>query len=122
MRPVRDESIGVMKWISDEYGLEARAWISPERAYQKVRTIGERLGLHVYDHWFRSQRASMLTKYYRFNERLLSRFFTWAGSWERSGKSQAALYARTGKEELMQEMTENRSRLDKELEVKQKNE
>jgi hypothetical protein len=115
MIPEREESKGIQRWILERFGLEARAWLSPERAYQKVRTIGERLDLHIYDHWFRSQRASMLNRYYRFNEQLLSRFFSWAGGWATSHPSMAAHYARTGIEDLTEKMQANKSRLLSEL-------
>ncbi|MCX6648957.1 MAG: hypothetical protein NTV61_06160 [Candidatus Bathyarchaeota archaeon] len=115
MVPGRVESKGVQRWILERFSLEARAWLSPERAYQKVRTIGERRGLHIFDHWFRSQRASMLNRYYRFNEQLLTRFFSWAGGWATSQPSMAALYARTGLEELTEKMQANKTRLLNEL-------
>jgi len=118
--PSRVESKGVQKWILERFGLDARAWISPERAYQKVRTIGERQGLHIFNHWFRSQRATMLNHYYRFNEQLLHRFFSWAGGWATTRPSMGALYARTGIEELTEKMQVNKTRLLSELkEVKQ---
>jgi integrase len=115
MIPEREESKGIQRWVLEKFGLEARAWLSPERSYQKVRTIGERLGLHVYDHWYRSMRASMLARAYRFDERLLSRFFSWAGGWATSQPSMAARYARTGLEDLTEKMLVNRSRLLSEL-------
>jgi len=115
MIPERAESKGVQKWIVERFGLEVRAWLSPERSYQKVRTIGERLGLHVYDHWYRSMRASMLARVYRFDERLLSRFFSWAGGWATSQPSMAARYARTGLEDLTERMLVNKARLLSEL-------
>lgn len=108
LSPEREESKGIQGWIKEKFNLESRAWYSPERAYTKVRTIGERLGLHIYDHWFRSQRASMLSKYYHFDERLLNRYFSWAGSWTSSGKSMASHYARTSIDELMEKMAANR--------------
>lgn len=115
MTPERKESKGIQKWILERFGLEARAWLSPERSYQKVRTIGERLGLHIYNHWYRSMRASMLARAYRFDERLLSRFFSWAGGWASSQPSMAARYARTGLEDLTEKMLANKPRLLSEL-------
>jgi hypothetical protein len=115
MQPEREESKGIQKWILERFGLEARAWLSPERSYQKLRLIGERLGIHVYDHWYRSMRASMLAKTYRFDERLLSRFFSWAGGWVTSHPSMAARYARTGLEDLTERMLANKTRLLNEL-------
>ena len=111
MRPERAESKGVQKWILERFGLEARAWLSPERAYQKVRTIGERQGLHIFDHWFRSQRATMLNHYYKFDEQLLHRFFTWAGGWATSQPSMGSLYARTSLEKLTEKMLANKAGL-----------
>lgn len=116
MIPERIESSGIQAWILNKFNLEARAWLSPERCYQKVRGIGERLGYHIYDHWYRSMRASMLARSYRFDERLLTRFFSWAGGWATSQPSMAARYARTGLEDLTEKMLANKSRLIGELE------
>jgi hypothetical protein len=113
-RTKRKESPGIQLWIEEEFSLEARAWISPERAYQKMRAIGERvdakdkLGHHIYDHWFRSQRASQLSSEYEFSEPHLNRFFGWSGGWTTQRQSMASRYARTGFTDLWDRMRINR--------------
>jgi integrase len=121
--PTREESSGIQLWIQQEFGLEARAWVSPERVYQKIRAIGERvnakqvLGHNLYDHWFRSQRASQLGTEYEFREPHLNRFFGWAGGWTTSRQSMAARYARTGFSDLWDRMRLNRNVVERQKEV-----
>jgi len=49
-----------------------RSW-----AYKIVRRVGDRLGRHIWPHYFRSQRASQLVQDYGFNLHQLLRFFNW---------------------------------------------
>jgi len=49
-----------------------RSW-----AYKIVRRVGDRLGHHIWPHYFRSQRASQLVQDYGFNLHQLLRFFNW---------------------------------------------
>lgn len=51
--------------------------ITPTRAYQIVSAIGDRLGIHLYDHWFRAQRASQLAGEYDFTLHDLLTWFSW---------------------------------------------
>lgn len=51
--------------------------ITPTRAWQIVNDLGKRLGIHIYDHWFRAQRASQLASEYDFTLHELLEWFTW---------------------------------------------
>lgn len=55
-----------------------RSHISDNWAYQIVRNVGERIGVNVWPHWFRSQRASQLVMDYRFPIHELADWFKWA--------------------------------------------
>ena len=48
---------------------------SRQRAYQIVRKLGSKAGLEVWDHWFRSQRASQMGAEYRLSESQLMEWF-----------------------------------------------
>jgi len=80
--------------------LEGRRWISTTRAYQIVTRVGKRLGLEIWDHWFRAQRASQLASEYGFREAELDNFF----GWKKGGitSSKYAKLATSRQEELMQ--------------------
>lgn len=54
-----------------------RDHLSTVRAYQIVNSIGERLGVHLYDHWFRAQRACQLAEELNFSLHELLEFFSW---------------------------------------------
>ncbi len=54
----------------------ARAY-SPTRAYQLVHAEGHKHGIHVYNHWFRAQRASQLASEYGYQLHDLLEFFKW---------------------------------------------
>ena len=56
---------------------QKRDHISDTRAYQIVTKIGKRLGVEVWNHWFRSQRASQLATEYSFDLHRLSDWFKW---------------------------------------------
>jgi len=77
-----------------------RKWISTTRAYQIVTTVGKRLGLELWDHWFRAQRASQLATEYGFREAELDDFF----GWKKGGitSRRYAKLATSRQEELMQ--------------------
>ena len=108
-RPSREEDPGVQLWIEEKFGLKARAWYSPQRAYQIVRDLGNRLDTHIWNHWFRSQKASQLVRDYEFREHELNRYFGWVSS--RAGKiSLAAKYARVGVSDLWDKMLVGKDR------------
>ena len=46
-----------------------------------MRKIGKELGIHLYDHWFRAQRASQLALEYDLREASLLEWFQWE-RWE----------------------------------------
>lgn len=98
--PKRKEDPGVQRWVDDHFKLDHRAWISHERAWQKITKMGARTGYKIWDHWFRSQRASQLVKQYDFNERHLNRFFGWSSGWASQKRSTASSYAKTDYKEL----------------------
>ena len=52
-------------------------WISRVRAYQIVSEIGKEIGVHLYDHWFRAQRACQLASEYGFSLMELLDWFGW---------------------------------------------
>ena len=108
-KPSREEDPGVQLWIEEKFGLKARAWYSPQRAYQIVRDLGNRLDTHIWNHWFRAQRASQLVRDYEFREHDLNRYFGWVSS--RAGKiSMAAKYARVGVSDLWKKMLAGKDR------------
>ncbi|MCJ7732140.1 tyrosine-type recombinase/integrase, partial [Candidatus Bathyarchaeota archaeon] len=49
-----------------------------QRAYQIVTSIGDRVGIQVWNHWFRSQRASQLATEYSFDIQVLADWFKWS--------------------------------------------
>ncbi|MCJ7731591.1 site-specific integrase [Candidatus Bathyarchaeota archaeon] len=49
-----------------------------QRAYQIVTSIGDRVGVQVWNHWFRSQRASQLATEYSFDIQVLADWFKWS--------------------------------------------
>jgi len=118
----RAESPGVQVWLETRFSLKTRPWISPQRTYQIVNNLGRRIGLiigdrskgqkleGIWDHWFRSQRASQLFRDYQFLEPHLNRFFGWAGGWTGKRKTMAQRYTGVGMAELEDQMLENRSR------------
>jgi len=55
----------------------SREHISRSWAYKIVRRVGDRLGRHIWPHYFRSQRASQLVQDYGFTLHQLVRFFNW---------------------------------------------
>ena len=77
-----------LQWL-DECEGEKLFTISSVRAYQIVRDLGERFGLHKYDkngnvinmhvtpHRFRSERACQLASEYSFREKESKEFFSW---------------------------------------------
>ncbi|MHA2429113.1 MAG: tyrosine-type recombinase/integrase [Candidatus Hermodarchaeia archaeon] len=72
--------------------------LSSVRAYQIVRNIGERLGIHLWDHWFRAQRASQLASQYNYRLHELMEFFNW------EDVKTAKRYARLATEDLERKM------------------
>ena len=97
-------------WIFPQYAKNGNPPMTITRAYQIVRELGERIGLHKYsqngeilnqhvcNHWFRSQRASQLASEYDFREFELKRFFGWKGDKE------AILYAKLASTKLFDMM------------------
>lgn len=51
--------------------------INSSRAWQIVNDLGNRVGIHLYDHWFRAQRASQLASEYDFTLHDLLTWFSW---------------------------------------------
>ncbi|MBT0159099.1 phage integrase family protein [Candidatus Bathyarchaeota archaeon A05DMB-2] len=64
-------------WLFPSYAKNGNKPMSTVRAYQIVRDLGERIGLHICPHWFRSMRASQLASEYGWREWELMRFFSW---------------------------------------------
>ena len=58
----------------------SRTW-----AYQLIRKTGDSLGVYLYNHWFRAQRASQLASEYDFKEGNLLEWFMWE-KWETAKK------------------------------------
>jgi hypothetical protein len=58
----------------------------------------------------------MLAHSYKFDERLITRFFSWSGGWSTSQPSMASLYSRTGIEDLEERMIMNKGRVIEEME------
>ena len=119
--PHRLEKPGVEAWKA-KFGLESRAWISPQRCWQLVTGISERAGvtknlgekmLGIWDHWFRSMRANQLVRDYRFNDPMLDRFFGWVNRDDESRMSRR--YTSTSTYELEDQMRLNKSRFDRNL-------
>ena len=75
------------------------------RAYQIVRSVGERLGLKICCHWFRSMRASQLAEEYGFREFELMKFFSWKSD------AIARLYAKLAPAKLYEMMSPDRIRV-----------
>jgi len=73
----------LLSWLeeSEDYlfpsSAEHRNHISRSWAYKIVRRVGDRLGRHIWPHYFRSQRASQLVQDYGFDLHQLLRFFNW---------------------------------------------
>lgn len=113
----RKEPVGVEKWIKEVFGKEGRPWISPQRTYQIVKEASERVGdfvvvkgvkaRGVWNHWFRSQRASQLARDYEFGDNHLNAFFGWVEPRD-SGTSKR--YTKIGVIGLEDQMLENKER------------
>jgi len=56
---------------------KTRSHLSRVRAYQVVTTIGRRVGVEIWPHWFRAQRASQLAEEYGFQLHRLMEWFSW---------------------------------------------
>lgn len=73
--------LGYLKTVDDflfPSPVRSRDYISGAWAYQIVTSIGERLGVEVWPHWFRSQRASQLATEYSFDIQVLADWFKWS--------------------------------------------
>ncbi len=55
-------------------------YLSPVRAYQIIVELGERIGLDMWPHRLRSERASQLAIEYKWDLEKLLRFFQWKSS------------------------------------------
>ena len=115
---VREESPGVEAWLG-ELGLTERAWISPQRCWQIVTNVSERAGitvklgnknLGIWDHWFRSMRASQLVRDYVFTDRMLDRYFGWKTG--REEETMSRRYARTATADMENQMKLHQERFD----------
>ena len=98
---------GVLEWIK-YYHLPCRVWYSQQRCYQIARTIGERVNLRLWMHFFRSQRASLLGQEYGFLPHELNRFFSWKAQRE---TSMAEKYSRIGINQLWEKMEKNKEEI-----------
>lgn len=89
----------MLKWVI--HALENKCeWLFPSPyttkpltrkwAYQLIDKIGDRVGLELWPHWFRSQRACQLASEYDFREASLLEWFEWE-KWETAKK-----YAKLG--------------------------
>ena len=94
-------------------GVNRRMWIHPVRAYQIVRGVGERLNTHIWDHWFRAQRASQLAEEYEFTTDHLNRFFGWVGVTVAGAPPTADFYAHLSVEYLWRMMSPSKIKYDK---------
>jgi hypothetical protein len=117
----REETVGVQKWIEEKFDADTRKWISPQRAFQIVTSVSSRVGLTienekyegriktkgVWDHWFRSARASELVRDYRFNDAHLNAFFGWMPP---RSSGTASQYTRIGEIDLEDQMKENKEK------------
>jgi len=56
---------------------KTRSHLSRVRAYQIVTDIGRRVGVEIWPHWFRAQRASQLSEEYGFDIHRLMEWFSW---------------------------------------------
>ena len=76
------ESPGVRKWITEVFKADSRQWMSPVHAYTRARMLGERVdidqdGNEMWNHRWRSERASFLAEHYEFDDGMLDYFFGW---------------------------------------------
>lgn len=74
-------------------------------AYKMVNRVGKELELHLYDHWFRAQRASQLAQEYGWRNEELKRFFSWEED------QTPARYAKLAVQDLTATMTQDKIRL-----------
>jgi integrase len=81
----RDEPLVpyLLNWIkeSEDYLFPSPSrnlHLSRQRAYQIVTSLGDRVGVRVWNHWFRSQRASQLATEYSFDIQVLADWFKWS--------------------------------------------
>lgn len=98
----------MLVWIVEAYKLRYKyLFPSPYKvnkpltrkwAYQLIRKVGNRLGIYIYDHWFRAQRACQLFAEYEFREASLLEWFEWE-KWETAKK-----YTRLGPMGLAKKM------------------
>lgn len=116
--PTRKESVGIQKWIEEEFGLEKRAWLSNQRAYQIIRRLGQRIHRseteHCWNHWWRIMRASQLGSEYEFETQHLNAFFGWTGGLV-GRRSMAMRYSRVGSRRVWKRMLEGKGEVRAEL-------
>jgi len=118
----RKESAGVEKWMKEIFGVTGRPWISPQRAYQIVQEASQRIGefvvikkvkaFGVWNHWFRSQRASQLARDYEFGDSHLNAFFGWV---EPRTAGTARRYTKIGVTGLEDQMVEKKERFERSM-------
>jgi len=73
----------LLRWIqeSEDYLFPSpsdKPYLSRQRIHQIVKEIGKRIGLRLWVHWFRSQRASQLATEYGFTIHQLADWFRWS--------------------------------------------
>jgi len=65
--------------------LDASKHISRKWAYSLISRTGDKLGMELWPHWFRAQRASQLASGYDLHEASLLEWFEWT-KWETAKK------------------------------------
>ena len=81
----RNEPLAVimLKWIEDSDGWlfptdrGDEAYLGRTMSYNIARRLGDNIGMWIYPHWFRAQRASQLRIEYGFDTLDLMEFFAW---------------------------------------------
>ena len=104
-------SSGIQKWVSQVFEIESRQWMSPVHAYTRARMLGERVGLSdgqdMWNHRWRSERASFLGECYEFDDNMLDYYFGWEPVSQRTRMSRR--YSRTGLRSVWRRMKELKS-------------
>jgi len=89
-------------FLFSSYAKNSNPPMTTTRAYQIVRDLGERQGIKICPHWFRSMRASQLASEYNWREFELKRFFSWKSD------AMASKYAKLSSTDLFDKMKTQR--------------
>jgi integrase len=80
----RDDPLAqpLLEWVENKSGFlflgrGGEPYISRAYAYRICRQLGQAVGLWIYPHWFRAQRASQLHSQYDFDAIDLKEYFAW---------------------------------------------